>query len=334
MRSVTPHHVMCAEQRRFHQYDRIYLSPHMDDVAYSCSGRILHEREEGLRVLVITVFGNGKSLRESVSGSRFGDYAERLQEERAAMDALDADFLWLNEPELLFRRKAFSSLVRYFTPFLPAPEPAVQGRLIAIISALCQSMLAPDGEVLCPLGVGFHPDHRLIFEVGRALHSALHYRVRFYEDLPYGLGDELTHLRHRFLGDDEAQVNPYRAAQTAERLVQSLGLRRWPVTLLIFCYLAVLVALQRVTGWYDRFKGQPLPESEERPIEDVVHAKADVMRLYASQTRQFFPDNEGLVERLRRKSGFVERTYTFPREKDDTARREIRALLSVRRESR
>ena len=36
-------------------YQRVYLSPHLDDAALSCGGRIYQERQAGLSVLVLNL---------------------------------------------------------------------------------------------------------------------------------------------------------------------------------------------------------------------------------------------------------------------------------------
>jgi len=37
-------------------YDYIYLSPHLDDVVFSCSGNIYCHRQKGLHTLIVTFF--------------------------------------------------------------------------------------------------------------------------------------------------------------------------------------------------------------------------------------------------------------------------------------
>src|SRR5690349_7243387 len=106
------------EQLRHERYDEIHISPHMDDSAYSCAGRILQRRREGARVLVVTVFGNGKQALDVGEGGTFSDYAKRLEEERAVMQRMDVDHVWLNYPELLFRKKGAGDLLRFLFPFM------------------------------------------------------------------------------------------------------------------------------------------------------------------------------------------------------------------------
>src|SRR5713101_7265793 len=39
--------------------DSLYVSPHHDDVLLSCGARLLAEAQRGLRIVVVTVFGDG-----------------------------------------------------------------------------------------------------------------------------------------------------------------------------------------------------------------------------------------------------------------------------------
>src|SRR5690349_5459067 len=172
------------ELTRHERYDEIYISPHMDDAAYSCGGRILQSRAQGKTVLVVTVFGNGKAELDAGDTGTFSDYGKRLQEELAVMARLDADLIFLNAPELIFRKNSVATIVRYALPFLPLTSPT-HDELFATLLELVEARLAPSGQLFFPLAVGFHPDHRILFDVGRSLHSLARYRITFYEDVPY-----------------------------------------------------------------------------------------------------------------------------------------------------
>src|SRR6185503_18684726 len=39
--------------------DSVYVGPHALDLALSCAGRLLHESRQGLKLLVVTLFGPG-----------------------------------------------------------------------------------------------------------------------------------------------------------------------------------------------------------------------------------------------------------------------------------
>lgn len=97
------------------QYDHVYVSPHFDDVAASCSGRIFKQIEQGKSVLIVTVFtaaaahgspGVSNTLKSILN------YKRRRKEDRAAMQQMGVDYLWLEHPEILFRNQ--KSWTRYW----------------------------------------------------------------------------------------------------------------------------------------------------------------------------------------------------------------------------
>jgi LmbE family N-acetylglucosaminyl deacetylase len=182
-----------------HAYPHVYVSPHLDDVAWSCAGHIARCRSAGERVLVITVFtgtGSRNTGHYPAALSVFADLPRRLAEDRAAMCRLDADFLWLDYPEHLFREPypMFAQL-----QFLAAGRPADNAFSRLVTSTLIDVCVAAKAEnIYLPLGVGHHPDHRMISATALPLHTALGSQatLRFYEDIPYAF--VANALRHRF----------------------------------------------------------------------------------------------------------------------------------------
>ena len=151
---------------RFDRYDEIVVSPHLDDAIYSCGGTILAARELGRRVLVITVFGHGRGDSPPAEGL-FGDYVAREAEDREAMAIVDADYVWLDLPELAFRPRTMRDRLAQLSPRRPEKDdPAfvlARDRVRELVAAL-----AADGaNVAFPLGIGFHPDHRLQLWCGK-----------------------------------------------------------------------------------------------------------------------------------------------------------------------
>ena len=57
-------------------YNHVYLSPHLDDIALSCAGRIAAQVAAGELVLVVTVFSGSLEKRKRIGGkfSEFGGY--------------------------------------------------------------------------------------------------------------------------------------------------------------------------------------------------------------------------------------------------------------------
>jgi LmbE family N-acetylglucosaminyl deacetylase len=143
----------------------LYVSPHLDDVAFSCAASLLRRKE---RVIVATVFTEGK-------GS-----AVRRAEDRKALKELEAVHLgFLDAPDRLRIRPSFTSLVL---------EPSVDRRLVQRIQRALRPLLQQADTVFFPLGIGGHIDHRTVFEA----HPP---GAAFYEERPYALAEPLRRLR-------------------------------------------------------------------------------------------------------------------------------------------
>ncbi len=298
------------------RYDQIYVSPHMDDAIYSCGGQIALARAQGVHVLVVTLFGDGAGAARG--RGVFGDHAQRLREERAAMERLDLDHLWLDFPDVLIRPKRLRELARYALPNLPLAPSELHARLYAALEALCVRLLALEGHVFFPLAIGFHPDHRLAFEVGRALQAATALPISFYEDVPYAHVDALRAERLRQLGLVETAglvQTAGRALLPAAREIHAFAFAQatpWQRRLaapVVCAHLAIMRALARLS----RRAAAPAGELVEREIDAAVELKVAAMRDYETQTAFFFPAGDAIYDALVRVGGaFVERTWRLP----------------------
>src|SRR5690242_1852845 len=95
------------------EYDYIYISPHLDDVAFSCGGTICTYKAQGLRVLVVTLFAGDPQLPFPPLAQTYhqlwqvpegiSPYQIRREEDEKAMSALGVDYLWLNWLEVIYR---------------------------------------------------------------------------------------------------------------------------------------------------------------------------------------------------------------------------------------
>lgn len=292
-------------------FDEIHVSPHMDDSAYSCAGRILQRRREGARVLVVTVFGSGKSAPDAGDTGTFSNYEKRLSEELAAMKQMGADYIWLNYPELLFRKHGVLDLMRYLFPFTRLASQA-HDDLFASLLTLITRHLAPGGTVFFPFAVGFHPDHRVLFDVGRALHGLGRFAITFYEDVPYSTVPALRALRLRSL-DMPAQISLLSGARELNLfLFRNFGLLRVLTFLPVLFYLLSLVLLRALSGARDKLADEPDPRESTRDIADTIGAKADAMRLYPSQTAFFLTLGPELVDMIKHEGRAEEVSWTFP----------------------
>jgi len=159
----------------------LFVSPHLDDVALSCAGRLLRARAAGVRVVVASVFSAGGP-----------GHRHRQEEDRAALSSIGAEAVhlgfadgpWRPGIELTYRSLVLESVV----------DPALVAAVGHAVSALVRA-LHPD-ETCLPLGVGGHIDHRTVC----AAHTVIPGPVAFYEDRPYAFADVLTRLRLHELG--------------------------------------------------------------------------------------------------------------------------------------
>jgi LmbE family N-acetylglucosaminyl deacetylase len=170
-----------------HAPHSIILSPHLDDAALSCGGRMLGDQS----VLVVNVFNKGAWWRFPHT---LAD-AERIQACRNVEEALisrlsSAVMKSLNLPEALLRGHAMAEL---FTARPDERDVEVAGQVRAAVAALAREY--PLVHWFVPLAVGEHIDHHIVRDAAIAALAAERVKpthVHFYEDLPYAakLGPE------------------------------------------------------------------------------------------------------------------------------------------------
>jgi LmbE family N-acetylglucosaminyl deacetylase len=264
-------------------------------------------------VLVVTLFGDDTQAPSSSVAHRYGGFQMRREEDRAALARLDADYVWFNHPDCLFRAPSVGDRLRAVLPFLPLSDSDLQGELTRDISALGEARLAEGGRLLFPLAVGFHPDHRIVFEVGRALHARGQQQVEFYEDIPYALFPVMVALRLRSLG--VAMRTPFwRSVRgLSDALVLFLGLPRIPTTVGTLLYFPWMCAFESLSGVQDRFADEPAPTPlPPQRIDDVIDDKVAAVRLYPSQSELLLAMDERLYELLGGDGGYLERSWRLP----------------------
>jgi LmbE family N-acetylglucosaminyl deacetylase len=178
------------------QYRHIYFQPHFDDAVLSAGGTIRLQSGTGQRVLLVTVFGGlppaGAQLSPFAAQNqqRMGlgtDPAEavrrRQAEDAAAAEVLEADVLWLDYLDAIYRG----------TPATYQSEESLFGQVSSADLALDEQLAgvflniherAPLAALYAPLGVGHHVDHQLCCSATDRL-AQRKLNVKFYEDFPY-----------------------------------------------------------------------------------------------------------------------------------------------------
>jgi LmbE family N-acetylglucosaminyl deacetylase len=177
-------------------YQRIYLSPHLDDAALSCGGRIYQERQAGLSVLVLNIFAGDPPPAATETAFVAELHARweldsnpvqaRRAEDKRALALLDAASLYWELPDCIYRRHPATGQFLYYTekhlsgPLHPSEEELVK----AVTQRLAALPLALGGRVYAPLTVGGHVDHRLARQAAEAW-GAPGGELVYYEDYPY-----------------------------------------------------------------------------------------------------------------------------------------------------
>ena len=166
----------------------LFLSPHLDDVAFSCGGLLAQLGDAGWRTAMVTAFtatvlpATGFALACQTDKGLFPDIdymALRREEDRVAAAILGvSDLLWLGLPEAPHR--GYSSAPALFGAVADGDE--VWRPLAARILTLIEE-LRPD-LVLAPQGLGNHVDHRQMI---RAVLHAAPRQLAFYRDTPYAI---------------------------------------------------------------------------------------------------------------------------------------------------
>lgn len=163
-----------------HALHGVILSPHPDDAALSCGGRMLGDHA----LLVLNCFTRSAWWRFPFTS---GD-AGRIQACRTAEETLVSRLSGcptqdLDLPEALLRGRTMDDI---FTAAPDARDTAASAAIDAAVTHLAHDH--PLAHWYLPLGIGHHIDHRLARDAALAAlrsHNLPSTHLHFYEDLPY-----------------------------------------------------------------------------------------------------------------------------------------------------
>ncbi|WP_078063263.1 PIG-L deacetylase family protein [Solirubrum puertoriconensis] len=165
----------------------LFLSPHLDDVAFSCGGTFASLAHQGWQCVLLTAFtrsvpnptGFALACQTDKGLPAEVDYlALRRQEDTAAASLLGAATVrWLDLPEAPHR--GYQSAAALFADLLPSDDIGQQ-----IETLLRHELAALQPQLLfAPQGLGLHVDHRRLMQAVRAAAGEL--PVLWYRDTPY-----------------------------------------------------------------------------------------------------------------------------------------------------
>jgi LmbE family N-acetylglucosaminyl deacetylase len=191
------------------KYRHLYVSPHFDDIALSAGGTALLQARRGEPLLVVCVFTapppdaltGFAEFQHDRWGGAADPWRERQEEERKAMAALGADYLWLDYSDAIYRSDQYLSDVDLFGPVKPGDARLRQALSGELARAWQRS---PRATVYLPLGVGGHVDHQLCGAAADNLRAA-GAPLAWYEDAPYSMTPGAVEAR---LGALDARLQP------------------------------------------------------------------------------------------------------------------------------
>jgi LmbE family N-acetylglucosaminyl deacetylase len=173
---------------------RLFVSPHLDDVALSCGGAVGTYVARGESVAVVTVFTEGPQHGTALSsfartftltcGLEATESARlwelRRVEDAAAMRGLGCTREWLPYRDAIYR--GYYPGVFDLLGEISAGDGPMTEDIERDILRLWRE--TPRAKVYLPLAIGRHVDHQICHAVGCAL-NGVGAEVRYYEDFPY-----------------------------------------------------------------------------------------------------------------------------------------------------
>jgi LmbE family N-acetylglucosaminyl deacetylase len=165
----------------------LLLSPHLDDIAFSCGGTAKQLADAGWRTVLCIVFTRsvpdprGFALACQLDkglGPEVDYMALRRAEDADAARHLGAETLWLDLLEAPHR--GYGSAPALFGPFVPEDE--IQPELEAALEPL---LVAGHDLLFAPQAIGGHVDHRRVRDA--AAKAAPAARTVWYRDAPYAI---------------------------------------------------------------------------------------------------------------------------------------------------
>jgi LmbE family N-acetylglucosaminyl deacetylase len=180
----------------------IYLSPHFDDVALSCGGSVWEQTQRGESVSIWTICAGDRApaplspFAETLHQrwqTGLDAVPRRKEEDLASCQVMGASPTYFSIPDCIYRvgpdnTPLYTSEEAIFGSLHPLEAP-----LLAQLAADLARCLPEQGDVVCPLALGGHVDHRLVHAAAwQALQDRSTRRLWFYADVPYVIQQATT----------------------------------------------------------------------------------------------------------------------------------------------
>ncbi len=189
-----------------HDYEHVYIAPHLDDAVLSCGGQIAQQTAMGRKVLAVTICAASPPSAEQLTpyahhlhrtyGLGDDPMAGRREEDERALALLGCDGLHLDQLDAPYRLATYGARAAIFDR--PVPDDPLGPATRRILLQLQAQQ--PSARLYLPLGVGWHVDHQILCAEGLALHDR-GANVAWYEDAPYAIEHTLVEQRLHALAE-------------------------------------------------------------------------------------------------------------------------------------
>lgn len=181
----------------------IYLSPHLDDVALSCGGLVWEQAHAGDQVSIWTICAGDPPSNESTPIIRKMHTLWKIEEEvighrriedTLSCQCLGADYRHFSIPEAIYRRSPVNGAFLYTSVRKRRGDVHREDiKLVEYLTHTFRQEMSTDDQLVCPLSLGGHVDHRLV----RIAAESIGHQIWYYADYPY-ITRPWIRLRTRF----------------------------------------------------------------------------------------------------------------------------------------
>ena len=285
------------------RHAHVFLSPHADDIVFSCAGHLASQLaaspdQAAADVFLVTVFLSGPQAET------------RRREDEKAAQLLGCQYRCLELPDALDRPEVRGSL-DLFMPFGP-PHLGITNEVLSRLLP----WLPRTTTLYAPLGVGGHIDHRITHEAARAMAYQVGptLRLAFYEDLPYALARYSLGRRLAALGveransvdntdnidDIERSTPPRERSAYADWLLSCPHMRRRMPGLRTLMAQVAAHAAVRADGDPKRHRPgfPPRLRASRLDVTTQLPRRAELLAAYASQWPLFAASPEAMAAQL------------------------------------